>query len=352
MAPFKTILAASDLSASAANAAHRAALLARRHGAELHVAHVVDTGSLGRVRDWFAQPIGDEARVGAARERLDVLAAELWHRHGVQAKVVVRVGDTIEQLHGLLASADLLVMGQRRRNALSEWVLGRTAQRLLENSKRPVLVVKRAAEAGYRKVLVPVDLTPGSNSAAVAAAAFVPDAAVQIFHAFGSSGEVSTPVAGVREDVVREGLTRAEAGVLARMRRGIARLGLDPRDMVFSIGRGSPIGATLDKAKALRADLIVARKQRRARTAASILGNVNGLLARSRCDMLIVSGGVPSEGAGEAMGPPAVPVAAGDGWPAARRPARSVAPRPVARHSPSGGATTIPGREALRFAAR
>lgn len=352
MAPFKTILAASDLSASADNAAHRAALLARRHGAELHVVHVVNPGGLGRVRDWLAQPIDVKSRVDAARERLERLATELSHRHGVTARAVVHVGDTIEQLHGLLATADLLVMGQRRRSTLSEWVLGRTAQRLIEKSRRPVLVVKRAADAGYRKVLVPVDLTPGSNSAAVAAAAFAPGAALQIFHAFGSSGEVSMPVANVREHVVREGLARAEAGVLARMRRGIARLGLDPRGMVFSIGRGSPIGATLDKAKALRADLIVASKQRRSRNATAILGSVNGLLARSRCDMLIVPGGVPDAcHAGTVMPPPAR-TAAGGGWQTAHRPARTGPSWPESWHAPSPGAASSAGRDAMRLAAR
>lgn len=352
MTPFKTILAASDLSASAANAAHRAALLARRHGAALHIVHVVNPGGLDRVREWLAPPIDAEARVDAARERLARLAAELSHRHGVKATVVVRVGDTIDELHNLLATADLLVMGQRRRNALAEWVLGRTAQRVLEKSQRPVLVVKRAAEDGYRKVLVPVDLTPGSNAAAAAASTLVPDAGLHIFHAFGSSGEVSMPVANVREHVIREGQVREEAGVLARMRRGIARLGLDPRGMVFSIGRGSPIGATLDKAKALRADLIVARKQRRSRNATAILGSVNGLLARSRCDMLIVPGGVPDAcHAGTVMPPPAR-AAAGSGWQAAHRPARTRPSWPEAWHAPSPGAASGAGRDAMRLAAR
>jgi hypothetical protein len=38
--------------------------------------------------------------------------------------------------------------------------------------------------------------------------------------------------------------------------------------------------------------VLVATKQRRGRIATSVLGHINSLLARSRCDMLIVSGWV------------------------------------------------------------
>ena len=352
MTPFKSILAATDLSASATNAVRRAALLASQHGARLRVVHVVNPGGLTRLREWLSPLIDADLKADDARERLHRLAAELTHRYAVSAAVEVRIGDTVDELHRAAATADLLVVGQRRRNALSEWVLGKTAQRLVEKCQRPVLVVKRVAEGGYRKVLVPIDLTPGSNAAAVVASSLAPEVGLHIFHAFNSSGEVVMSVADVRDHVIRESLAREEAGMLARMRRSMARLGLDTRNMIFSIGRGSPIMATLQQAKSLRADLMVARKQRRARNATSILGSVNSLLARTRCDMLIVPGGVPDSWQPEAVTPPRplTRIGASGGWQIAHTPADRAPswPGPQRTAAPRHGAKS----DEPRFAAR
>ena len=87
-------------------------------------------------------------------------------------------------------------------------------------------------------------------------------------------------------------LAREEAGLIARMRRSMARLGLDSRRLSFALGRGSPVAATLRQARASGADLVVATTQRRSRVGAAMLGSIGGLLRGARCDMLIVPGRV------------------------------------------------------------
>jgi nucleotide-binding universal stress UspA family protein len=181
-------------------------------------------------------------------------------------------------------------------------VLGITAHRLVECSTRPVLVVKQAPDGVYRQALVPIDFTPASDAAAFVAAALAPDIDVQVFHAFESTGEIVLREADVCESVIRDCRAREDAALLARMRRSMTRLGLDSRRLSFALGRGSPVKATLRQAHSVQADVLVATKQRRARIATSVLGNINGLLARARCDMLIVSGWLP--------GPRRVPAAA------------------------------------------
>lgn len=353
MTPFKSILAATDLSASATNAVFRAALLASQHDARLRIVHVVNPAGPIRLREWLLPPINVDLKADDASERLQRLAAEMSQRHGVSTAIEVRVGDTVDELHRAAASTDLLVMGQRCRNALTEWVLGKTAQHLVEKCQRPVLVVKRVAESDYRQVLVPIDLTPGSHVAAVVAASLAPAVDLHVFHAFRSSGEVVTPVADVRDHVIREGRAREEAGLLARMRRSVARLGMDTRNMVFSVGRGSPVMATLRQAKILRADLMVVRKQRRARNATSVLGSVNSLLARTRCDMLIVPGGAADLRQPEAVTSPAR-AAAGGGWQLAHSPADRTPSWPGRQRTASSrhGAKSGAKSGEPRFAAR
>lgn len=352
MTPFKSILAATDLSAPATNAVRRAALLARQHGARLRIVHVVNPASLLRFREWLAPMIDLDFKTADARDRLERLASDLARRHDVHAAIEVRTGDIVDELHRAATDADLLVMGQRRRSALSEWVPGKTAQNLLEKCKRPVLVVKRGAESDYRKILVPIDLTPGSNAAAVIAASLAPAVELHVFHA--AAGEATMSAADVRDQVIRESVAREEAGLLARMRRSMARLGLDTRNMVFAIGRGSPITATLQQAKTLRADLMVARKQRHARNATSVLGSVNSFLARTRCDMLIVPGGVPELQRSRALAPlrPLVRAAAGGGWQTAHAPALHTPSWTGPQREASAGRTSAAKRGTPRLAAR
>lgn len=293
MTPIRSIIVATDFSASALHAAHRAARLARRFDARLAVVHVLNPARFKALRNWFAPPVDLESALLDAQARLGGLAAELMQVHALQATVDLRTGNTVEVLALASAHANLVVMGQRRRGPLAERVLGSTARQLVEACRRPMLVVKQAAVADYSRLLVPIDLSPGSAAAALAAGALAPEGRMQIFHAYEFSGNVVPQSNEVRDAVIRDEQARREAGLVARMRRSMARIGLDSRNMSFALGRGSRITATLRQAELLRADLIVAATTRRARTAASVLDSVNGLLARSSCDMLIVPGGVP-----------------------------------------------------------
>lgn len=356
MTTFKSILAATDLSIPSTNAVRRAALLARQHGGWLRVVHVVNPARLIRFREWLSPILDLDFKVADAREQLDRLGEELRQQYDVNIAIEVRIGDIVDELHRAAVTADLLVLGQRRRSALTEWALGSTAQRLGEKCQRPVLVVKQMAQGDYRQILVAIDLTPGSNASAAVAASIAPAVDLHIFHAFSASAEAAAPTADVRDRVIQESLVRKKAGLIARMRRGVARLGLDTRNMVFAVGRGSPIMATLRQAKDLRADLMVARKQRRTRNATSVLGSVNSLLARARCDMLIVPGGAPDLRPPDASAPRQSPrrVAAGGSWqlahmPAAHAPTWLGPQREVSAHlSAKMGATSGASRLAAR----
>ncbi len=292
MTPFKSIMVATDFSAPANNAVRRAALMAKQHGAHLAVVHVVTPPSRVHIPGWSAPALSVQQKVADARDRLHDLAAKLTQHYQVTPSLALRSGNVLEALHRAAARADLLVMGQWRKNALAEMLLGSTAQRLVACSKRPVLVVKQAAESSYRRALVPIDFSPASDAAAFVAAALAPGIDLQVFHALDSARVGGRHEADVMQTVIRESIAKNEDAVLARMRRSMSRLGLDSGKLRFALGRGSPVQAILRQAQSLDADVLVATKQQRGRMATSVLGNISSLLARSCCDMLIVSGWV------------------------------------------------------------
>jgi len=213
------------------------------------------------------------------RHRHAQLGAEIAGHHDVTAAVEVRVGDPHEELLRASAQADLLVLGQRGRKPWKSLVIGGTADRMLHSSRTPVLVVKRKADAPYRRVLVPVDLTPHSDAAVQVAASLAPSADIEVFHAIDSA----------REAVLREARARDEARVNARMRRSVARLGLDGRRVNFSLTYGHPVPSTLRVLRAAGADLVVVGPGGASAGIRFLLGSVSHrLLTLADCDTLIV----------------------------------------------------------------
>ena len=62
-------------------------------------------------------------------------------------------------------ASGLLVCGARGESLLRHMLLGSTAERMLSNTTRPLLVVKQAPHGAYKTVLVPLPITPLSKAA-------------------------------------------------------------------------------------------------------------------------------------------------------------------------------------------
>lgn len=81
----------------------------------------------------------------------------------------------------------------------------------------------------------------------------------------------------------------AEASINARMRRKVARLGVDNARVNYTLAYGPPARSTLRHAHSLGAEVIVAGKQGRSTLAGWLLGSVSRrLMSEATCDLLIV----------------------------------------------------------------
>jgi nucleotide-binding universal stress UspA family protein len=91
-------------------------------------------------------------------------------RHGAldlpDSDILLRHGPPHEVLAEAAAEPGaLLVVGPNRGGRLHPWLLGSTAERLLQRSRCPVLVVRGDLPVPLLRVLAPVDLSPGSEGA-------------------------------------------------------------------------------------------------------------------------------------------------------------------------------------------
>ena len=268
----RTVLAVTDFSPSSSNAAWRAAMVAAGHGARLELLHVVPP----------------RAPIDAAWDRLATLADGLGRQFGVGVTWHALQGDALAESVKAARRADLLVIGAQRRNALAGLLLGTPAERLIRMARVPVLVVKREAEQGYRRVLVPVQLSDDARSLVGSALEFARGADVEVFHALGVRHEISLRAADVPERVLRHNRDLAAGRARASLDAMIEGAGGKARAR-SAIGFGHAASVSLYKEAAMAPDLVVIGKRQRSLLADFFLGSVTQrVLADSRADVLVM----------------------------------------------------------------
>jgi nucleotide-binding universal stress UspA family protein len=285
----RTVLAATDFSDDAGHAVARAALLASEQQAALELIHVLHEPWLAAVKSLLKGSVDIEERlVGDATQALQKVAAGILQAHGLKADQRVIVGAVVEEVLAAGSRADLIAVGGHGANPLRDLVLGSTAERLLGQRTKPVLVVKRPPERPYRRVLLAMDL-PGSSAAALdLAMSLAPRADITILHAYSVPFEGKLSLAGVPEVDINK--YRSEAARLARWQiESLIRTGAKGRTgIVPAVAHGDATFLILNKQEELDADLIVLGCRRQSSVELFFLGSVSRhVLADAKCDVLV-----------------------------------------------------------------
>lgn len=145
MVPFKKILVPVDGSRYSLDAVCLASKMARFHGSELMILHVVDESlldHLARFTEKSREAIRNELRKSAhgflddmqRQASLESVSSEILIEEGVPHEIILRESNAW--------GADLIVMGKLGRRGVSKILLGSVAERVIEFSDIPVLVVK------------------------------------------------------------------------------------------------------------------------------------------------------------------------------------------------------------------
>jgi nucleotide-binding universal stress UspA family protein len=290
MSTIRTILAASDFSFDAHRAARRAAVLAREHGATLRLLHVVHPDAAAKAAQQRLRPTLDlDQRISLdAHHSLDSLAADV-SAPDLTVEREMRSGVVLDEILAAAEQADMLVLGPRGLRPIHELILGAAAERLLNKSRRPMLVVKQDPSSPYRRVLVPVDFSDHSLTAVRFARLLVPNAELCLFHAFDSLAEGTLRTAGVSEENIAQYRTQDESDAREEMDKLIAEIGPMSLPPLPIVQRGDPRVQISATAQAYAADLIVIGKHGRSRLAEYFLGGATRVtLARAQCDVAVV----------------------------------------------------------------
>ena len=150
--PVKRILVPVDYSEPSRAVLRFAAEIARRIGGDLTVVHVWECMPRApadlsvRGRDGKTRKLADVIRDNAEREMTQFLAASALPA-GLPVKSRVESGDAAKCILADLDSGefDLLVMGTHGRGGVKQWVLGSVAEKMVRESKVPVITVPARA---------------------------------------------------------------------------------------------------------------------------------------------------------------------------------------------------------------
>jgi nucleotide-binding universal stress UspA family protein len=289
MKTIRSILAATDFSAGADRAVHRAARLARELDARLQLVHVVSDAQLAEFRALLGEGLDASATVvGEAQRMMDAAAARI----GPEARSVVLVGTLPAAIHDTALEHDLIALGAQGESGIREAILGSTAERLILKAERAALVVKREAQSEYRRVIVSCEYAPPARRALELALEVAPNARITLVHAYEVEFESAIWRTTLAPDRVAAARKDAEARThvwLMNLLRGLEGVGnVDVRAI-----HGKPLRVLADLARSEAADLVVMGKQGRSLAGQLFMGSVTrAFLAEAPCDVLVAPASV------------------------------------------------------------
>lgn len=293
MDELEKIIVAIDLSDNVYPVIDRGFLLADASGAQLIALHAVGMDALAPLREFLGEDADRVSQeiLAEAHDRLEefIAGSPMKDRAVVNLQVDRGIAGAVIPEFAEQAGADLVVIGAHGSGFIQRMLVGSTASRLLRKSTCPVLVVKQEAHRPYRRALVAIDFSPGSETAIRFARRVAPGANLVLLHIVDVPFEGKMQYAGVSDEIIQR--YRAEASVRAtRQLQELARsAGLAEHDYSGIVVHGDATRQIIQHEERFRCDLVVMGKHGTHVTEEFLLGSVTKrVLAESRGDMLVV----------------------------------------------------------------
>ena len=275
----KSALIATDFSVDSQAATRRALSIASEIGLRGTLVHVLPD----------SLPADMQVLSASRAQAALAVSAEELKRAGLEVEPRLVSGEITQEIADASREFDLVIAGGRAQRIFTDYVLGRTWTRLVRQCVRPTLIVKRAGDVPYRRVVAGVDFSPTSLAATLCAMELAPKADFNLVHAFEAEFESSLRLGGVTEDRIYEYRREAREKAMAQMAAFTGRLPL-PHAQVWSTTTLSyPPKLILDSAEQTEAELVVLGKHAAGALEKFFIGSVAlQVLEMAKCDVLVV----------------------------------------------------------------
>jgi nucleotide-binding universal stress UspA family protein len=283
------LLCATDLQPRRGGVIGRAAWLARKLAGELTVLHVVAPEE--------PRGLALEQRVWRAEAHLRSRVANETPRPQVR----VRVGQPARRIAEFVSESgsDMLVLGPQAARSELPSIRRGIAGRVLDDTRRPVLIVRHEPEFEYGRVMLALDLSDESAAALrlTESLAFAGEEITFVVHAYHPPYESMMASIGVGFDKID---THAEAwrrDFATGVREFLRRHSRDPWRYRLIMAEDRPVPGILAVARQIQPDLLVLGARAQGLLLRTLLGSVGHEVADSAaCDVLLVPSGQTSAG--------------------------------------------------------
>jgi nucleotide-binding universal stress UspA family protein len=278
------ILCATDLQPPASAVIGRATWLARKLEGKLTVLHVVPPDE--------PRGLALEQRVWRADSHLRARVSE----DGDKPQVRVRVGNPARRIVESAAEsgADLVVLGPRSMPGETPLFHRGIAERVLDDARRPVLIVRNEPQSGYGRVMVALDLSEESANALQLSESlsFAGEEIACAVHAYHPPYEGMMASVGVRADKIDSHAEAWRRDFATGVREFLRRHSKDPWRYRLIMAEDRPVRGILAVTEQVQPDLLVVGTRTQGALLRTLLGSVGREVADSAiCDVLLVPGG-------------------------------------------------------------
>ena len=271
----QSILAVTDRSEQGNRTVQRAAMLAVHHGALLKIICAAKDFRPAVQRD--------------TRAVLTALASDITTRYGILVKQVATAPGSLPDVVEEARWVDLVVVGEHLERSAATFFRGQPVEEMMRHVACPVLVVRRAVQSGYRRVLVSVDFSVASKKLVKFAWDLDRDAEIELFHALTPMHAGRLRYADVTEHAIKSYQHECVRDARERM-FWLTDSSAARRNRVFSaIGRGDSARQAVVQQQHSKADLLAVGKRSSSALSDFCFGSVAERVLRwSSCDVLLV----------------------------------------------------------------
>lgn len=281
----RKILCAMDLTQRSEFAVQRALLIAQRIEAELLLLHVVDEAKDVRTI---------RRRTHRAKVVLDWRARDL-EKTGCKVRVSVIVGKRQRAIarYAQEWGADLIVLGGYR-DRFSDALLGTTAERVMRQAQRPILVVNAVPIGQYADVLMATDLSEAFTRVVrlTEDLGVLEGARVSVVHAFEPAVNAMPYATDNTESHAEQYMQYMRRSTDDTLAAQFGAAGLDLSQFSIFKRDAAPLRAIDDVSQRIESDLVVVGASRFPALKRTLVGSVSSEVVRNlQCDVLVVPPG-------------------------------------------------------------
>lgn len=287
------ILVATDLSEKSDIAVEKAITISKKYDRWLEVLHVIDPPLFQWT--WGSENLEEqEKREHHRAQRAEVISKEIkdsLNRRHDKLNVDIRVGAPSDEIvnYAISNGASLIVLGDTgEHHPLANFLFGTTTKNVIENSKKPVLVVRNGDFEEYKNILIPTDMSDESKVAIEFTSSMYPDAKLYILHVVEIPSEFRMKHYGISLDGMKDMVKEKRERAKCELEKFVSGLNIN-NEIEQVLAEGSLVSdIVLAQTDKINADLISLNAHQVNGLTARIIGSIsNDILDNSKRDCLI-----------------------------------------------------------------